>query len=549
MYFAHISIGGGIVGVETVISTFDNICSSLKKKNIRQNFKGKKFSFAIVDTKPENIPGGVAYGFKTSQYGYFNNPLRLSPDHLKRWISLRNNKKKIVHYIKKYGGFTGKIWLRDNLHILNSENKKKFMEIYFPRVLANFWMEEKLLLLLKKMKKISKEFSILFEIKFIKGNVISIRNNTQKYSEISFKDNKYEILELEINKNHLKKINFKNISTLKSGSIYSITQCVSLGLPPPKELATNRSRSHANYIRDFYYSGATSNLINKMLSIVKKRGKKKIIIYFIGYKAGLLEPLPELKNIIKKYKISTEIICSSSDLLGIQKAQGSLNKKVYKLNKLNIKKLARIKSAKKLFSSILAEFEIAKNHGYKKYDAWTQILNKAILNKCIKNFNNTEKNLYKNIIVHKIRAITRFTYPATIEARDELISSGILKTKKETVKNVDKFKNKLLVLVNDIYKVPKKYFCDLVVNVSGPLSALKLKNEWPVIDSIKKNNGKIIDGGFIVSDNFELTNNKNIYIPGYLANGFNPARKTIIKAILENSHKTGQSIAKTLYNI
>ena len=104
-------------------------------------------------------------------------------------------------------------------------------------------------------------------------------------------------------------------------------------------------------------------------------------------------------------------------------------------------------------------------------------------------------------------------------------------------------------MVNDIYKVPKKYFCDLVVNVSGPLSALKLKNEWPVIDSIKKNNGKIIDGGFIVNDNFELINNKNIYLPGYLANGFNPARKTIIKAILENSHKTGKSIARTLYNI
>ena len=131
MYFAHISIGGGIVGVETVISTFDNICSSLKKKNIRQNFKGKKFSFAIVDTKPENIPGGVAYGFKTSQYGYFNNPLRLSPDHLKRWISLRNSKKKIVHYIKKYGGFTGKIWLRENLHILNSENKKNLWNFTF----------------------------------------------------------------------------------------------------------------------------------------------------------------------------------------------------------------------------------------------------------------------------------------------------------------------------------------------------------------------------------------------------------------------------------
>ena len=555
MYFSHISIGGGIVGVETVISIFDNICSSLKKKNTQQNFKGKKFSFAIVDTKPENIPGGVAYGFQASQYGYFNNPLRLSPDHLKKWISLKDNKKKIVRYIKKYGGFTGKIWLKDNLHILNSSKKPKFMELYFPRVLANFWMEEKLLLLLKKMKKFSKEFSTLFKIKFIKGNVISIRKKTGKYAEVSFKDNKYEVLELEINKNHSKKINFKNIGNFKIGSIYSITQCVSLGLPPPKELATERSRDHANYIRDFYYSGATANLINKVISIKKKHGKKKIIIYFIGYKAGLLEPLSELKNIIQKYKISIEIICSSPDLLGIQKAQGSSNKKVYKLSILNINQLIRIKTAKKLFSSILAEFEIAKKKGYKKYDAWTQILNNEILNKCIKNFNYTEKNLYKNIIFHKIRAITRFTYPTTIEARDELISSGILKAKKETVKKVDTFKNKLFVSVNDFYKVQKKYFCDLVVNVSGPLSALKLKNEWPVIDSIKKNNGKIIEGdeltagGFSVNDNFELINNKNIYLPGYLASGFNPARKTIIKAILENSHKTGQSIAKTLYNI
>lgn len=549
MHFAHISIGGGIVGVETVISTFDNICSSLKKENNRQNLKGKKFSFAIVDTKPENIPGGVAYGFKNSQYGYFNNPLRLSPDHLKKWISLKNNKKKIILYIKKYGGFAGKIWLRKNLDSINSKNKKKFMEIYFPRVLANFWMEEKLLLLLKKMEKFSKKFSIFFEIKFIKGNVISIRNNTEKYAEISFEDNKYEILELEINKNDLKKINFKNNSTLKNGSIYSITQCVSLGLPPPKELATIRSRNHKNYIRDFYYSGSTANLINKLLSIIKTQGKKKIIIYFIGYKAGLLEPLPELKNIIKKYKIATKIICSSSDLLGMQKAQGSFKKKVYKLNKLNAKNLMKIKTAKKLFSSILTEFEIAKNQGYNKYDAWTEILNNEILNKCIKNFNHTEKNLYKNIIFHKIRAITRFTYPTTIEARDELISSGILKARKETVKNVDTFKNKLFVSVNDTDNNQKKYFCDLVINVSGPLSVLKLKNEWPIIDSIKKNNGKIITSGFIVNDNFELINNKNIYLPGYLANGFNPARKTIIKAILENSHKTGKSIAKTLYTI
>ena len=155
MNFTHISIGGGIVGVETTISIFNNICLYLKNKKFQKKIKDKKFSFAIIDAKPQNIPGGVAYGFEASQYGYFNNPVRLSPIDLKKWISLKNNKKKLITYLKKYGGFTGKAWLRENLKILNSSNKKRFAELYFPRVLANFWMEEKLRLLIKKMKKIN----------------------------------------------------------------------------------------------------------------------------------------------------------------------------------------------------------------------------------------------------------------------------------------------------------------------------------------------------------------------------------------------------------
>ena len=179
MHFTHISIGGGIVGIETTISIFNNICFYLRNKKNRQKLKGKKFSFAIIDNKPTNIPGGVAYGFEASQFGYFNNPIRLSPNDLKKWISLKNNKKKIINYLKKYGGFTGRAWLRDNLSILNSSNEKRFMELYFPRVLANFWMEEKLLLLLEKMKKTSKKFSVFFEIKFIKCEVLSINKNIE----------------------------------------------------------------------------------------------------------------------------------------------------------------------------------------------------------------------------------------------------------------------------------------------------------------------------------------------------------------------------------
>ena len=55
--------------------------------------------------------------------------------------------------------------------------------------------------------------------------------------------------------------------------------------------------------------------------------------------------------------------------------------------------------------------------------------------------------------------------------------------------------------------------------------------------------------GFVVNNNFELINNKNIYLPGYLANGFNPERKTIIKAILENSNIAGKKIAKNVVSV
>ena len=62
MQLFHISIGGGITGVETIISTINRI-----EKIIRSKKKiNKKIIFGIVDKNPENIPGGVAYGFKKS---------------------------------------------------------------------------------------------------------------------------------------------------------------------------------------------------------------------------------------------------------------------------------------------------------------------------------------------------------------------------------------------------------------------------------------------------------------------------------------------------
>ena len=60
--------------------------------------------------------------------------------------------------------------------------------------------------------------------------------------------------------------------------------------------ATERLCLQINYIWDFYTEGSTSMLLKKILKFPRQ---KKIIVYFIGYKAGLLESLPELKKTIE----------------------------------------------------------------------------------------------------------------------------------------------------------------------------------------------------------------------------------------------------------
>ena len=105
---------------------------------------------------------------------------------------------------------------------------------------------------------------------------------------------------------------------------------------------------------------------------------------------------------------------------------------------------------------------------------------------------------------------------------------------------------KLLVSSKNKNNKQEKNFYDLVVNVSGPLKIEKISNEMPLVKSIKNQGAKTQSGGFVVDNNFKILGTKNIYTTGILARGFNPERKTIIKAILENSQKCGQAIAKSL---
>ena len=343
MNFSHICIGGGITGIETTIKLVENYYGNLKSN------KQKRLSIAIIDKDPKNIPGGVAYGLKSSKFGYFNNPIRLSPKSFQDWLFLKRNKLKLIKYLKLRGGKTGKKWIKNNKRKLLSSNKKVLAELYVPRAISNTWMEEKLIILLNKIKKNNYNC----KISFFKGEVISINQENNGLKSISLKKDICKKLSLKIKKNSVKQLDFVEGKNLKQ--LRSFTLSIGLGLPPPKQLADKNVIKNKNYIWDFYAEGSTERLL-KLISNFSK--KKLIVVYFIGYKAGLLEALPELEQYISNKKQNLKLICSSKNLVSIQKAERSKNRKSFKLSFFTSKNLKNIKTAKKIEEYLIKEFSL-----------------------------------------------------------------------------------------------------------------------------------------------------------------------------------------------
>ena len=84
---------------------------------------------------------------------------------------------------------------------------------------------------------------------------------------------------------------------------------------------------------------------------------------------------------------------------------------------------------------------------------------------------------------------------------------------------------------------------DIVVNVSGPVSLLKNKDEVPFLKSLKKVVKNLMKGVLSLINSFQITD--KVYAPGTLTSNFNPERKTIIKSITENCIITAKHIVKS----
>ena len=515
MKFDILLIGFGVIGTEALSKLVDNY----KKKKI--------LKIAIVDKNINNIPGGVAYSKSKSKFGFFNNPLRLSNPEFIKWIKKKENIIKIKNFIIKNKDFNLLNWLNENEFFKNIK-VNKLNEIYLPRLTYSFFLEEKIIILLRKIKK--KNISInLINSELLDLKVNKVNNKYTCYLKKNSSSYKFQLIN---NSFKLKKIINKNSSILVENII------IGNGLLPPKKIKQKVSLNIKNYIWDFYSEGGTQNLLKK----IKKEllFKKSIKILFIGNKAGLLETMPEIEALSQKTKNRIKITCFAPSLLSLEKAELSFKYYDYKFKFFKKDKLNKINKSKKIYVLLNKEFKDAKKKGFLKYDVWTLILKKKILNKIYYSLSKIEKKIYNDEVFSKIRNLTRYTYPSTIDAKNRLEDKKTLSYVTEKVMQLNKIDKKIIVVTSNGLKVKG----DIVVNVSGPVKLTNATDEVRFLSSLKNISNEFGERGFLADNNFCIA--KRIYAPGVISSNFNPNRFTIIKAITNNTHKSVKKIIKTL---
>ena len=112
---------------------------------------------------------------------------------------------------------------------------------------------------------------------------------------------------------------------------------------------------------------------------------------------------------------------------------------------------------------IQREFVYGQNNKFNKYDVWTQILRQNILEKCYKKLNSSQRKIYNDKVFSKLRNLTRYTFPETVDAKNRLEKSKILKNLNDKVVKLKKVQNKIEVKTLKSGSLKG----DIVVNVLG----------------------------------------------------------------------------------
>ena len=151
--------------------------------------------------------------------------------------------------------------------------------------------------------------------------------------------------------------------------------------------------------------------------------------------------MQEIENLTKLKTINIRIICVSKDTLTLQKAERSKKYDNYKFKYLTKKNIKKIKTGNHILNLITKEFRYAQLNGFNKYDVWTKTLKNRIMNICYQQLKVKEKRNYDLKIFPKIRNMTRYTYPETVNAKNRLQKNNIISFLKDKIISVIKKRN------------------------------------------------------------------------------------------------------------
>jgi len=520
MKFDHVSIGGGVIGMYTTLL--------LAKHIIKKRQNKKELNLCILDEEINNIPGGVAYSKNKSLHGFFNNPLRLSPIEFQKYIKNYKNFSLLKEFINKKGSYNDVQHIK-KIHKIY-KNRTSLDEVYFPRVAFAFYLEYELIQILKEIKDSNKKVKITF----FEGKVENLSKVEDYYILKNYKK-KFKKYRLIISNNRIK---FKKLITDKE-KVFGKFLTIGTGVLPPEKFINNNNL-FKNYIWDYYKYGATSKLLKYLNNHLKKEIFK---IGFLGSKAGFLESLIELKYLSDIEKKNFIIKCFSESNETLKPAIISLRKKVVLKFFTQTNLVSKKITAKKIYSNLLKEFKYQKDKGINNYTVWTQILTTKTLENLVNSLSSIEKKKYNNIYFQKIRSKTRYTFPEAVYTKEALLKNKKIIMVKEKVIKIKISESWVNVITNkSIHKL------DLVVNVAGPMPVNRAKTHLGLVDSLNilsKNNQNL----FSTDKYFALENSDNrIYLPGSMTKGFNPGRKTILSAVINNCMVSSKKIAQLLVN-
>ena len=474
--------------------------NSLSKKKINNNLK-----VIILEKNKKNFFGGIAYSQNGCEYGFFNNPIRLSPESFQIWLKKKKNRIECYNFLKNINNYSVKDWLIKNSEIfLEYKNIEIFEELYLPRVIYSFY--------LRKTFQVNRNINLFI----IHGNFYSFFKSQDSF-EIKIKTKSI----YKFNYNQFNKID-KKYTIINSKYLIANTSIVN-----PKEFGIIKSK---NYISSYYEQGATA----KLIKLINRNKSGQIKIGFLGSKAGFLEPLIEIKHLINDKNINIKIIGFSNSGKTLEPA---IRKKFnqIKLNNLNKLKKRKAIKAKDIFISVLKEFSTDKKIN-NKYEIWTQILKEDILKDLYMKLSNQEKVNYSKVYFSKLRKLTRFTYPETVNSFFYLKKKELIDIQKCKILEIIDTSKKIKIKLEKNSKIYSENV-DILVNVTGilkpkekNLSEKKIFNLFDLIGTYTKHHEHIIF--------------KNLYVPSTFAINFNPSRYTILKAVTNNN----SVVAKKIYS-